>query len=237
MRTLLISLTLLLGCSTAPELTVPTGQTRIYVGRAYAPDDAAPIFEYTRDSSRDGANLRSVHQSRSRDGSVVVEQAAVHDAQYGLVHAVENHRDRGVRAEVRVEPDGALQFVTVRNGRVQRRHERPGAPPVVGPTLFGFAAAHWDVLEAGDAVPLRFVVAEDRRSYAFTLRTTASDEHTTTMQMRADGWLVRRAVAPMTLTFDTQSRTIVRYEGRIPPRYQGRPIDARVEYDHAAPYR
>ncbi|MEM6291137.1 MAG: hypothetical protein AAGA54_07720 [Myxococcota bacterium] len=237
MRTLLLGAVLLLGCAATPTVPLPTARTRIYVGYAYGPGEATPAFRYTRDSGRNGPTLRSVHRSHARDGTVVVEQAAIHDAQYQLRRAVEHHHERGVQAEITVEPDGTLQFTRVRNGRVQRRRERASAPAVVGPTLFGFTAAHWDALASGTAVPLRFVVAEDRRSYAFTLRMTASDDDTTTIQMRADAWLVRRLVPPMTLTFDTRSRTIVRYEGRIPPRYQGRPLDARVEYEHAAPYR
>jgi hypothetical protein len=51
-------------------------------------------------------------------------------------------------------------------------------------------------------------------------------------------WLVRLAIAPLAVTFDSATRSVVRYEGRVPPmRDDGgrlRTLDARVEYVMAA---
>lgn len=40
----------------------------------------------------------------------------------------------------------------------------------------------------------------------------------------------------MTLVFATESRAIIRYQGRVPPRLAARrPLEARVDYEFAVP--
>lgn len=47
---------------------------------------------------------------------------------------------------------------------------------------------------------------------------------------------MRASIAPTTITFDAETRRVVRYVGRVPPlRDDGRALDARVEYDFVAP--
>lgn len=238
MRTTLVALTLLFGCTvpahTAP--VVPQAPHRIYVGsvsRAQGP----PIFRYTRDVDLRGDTQLSVHRSyAAADGELVVAQAAEHDGDYALHRYVETHRQLGVTSGVRVTDEGALEFSTHRQGRTRTRSEPARAPAVVGPTLFGFVSRHWADLAEGSTVQVRFVVAERRRSYPFTLRMETSSERPTVVVMTANNPLLRMSVRPMRMTFDPRTRTIVRYEGRVPPRWNKRPLDARVDYEHTAQY-
>lgn len=85
---------------------------------------------------------------------------------------------------------------------------------------------------------IRFAVVERARTYAFDLRVEEVTPDTTTFTMTASSPAVRMAIPPMRLVFDTASRSIVRYEGRVPPMIEGRrglvPLDARVEYELVA---
>jgi hypothetical protein len=58
------------------------------------------------------------------------------------------------------------------------------------------------------------------------------------ISMRAKQAIVRAAVPPMRLVFDTATRKVLRYEGRVPPKvakgHALRPLDARVEYAYAS---
>lgn len=196
------------------------------------------MFRYTRNIGTQGDAWTSVHISRTaRDGHVVVSQAAEHDPSYALRRYVEDHHQLGIRSEVVADGADGLAYTTHRRGRVRRRTERLRAPAVTGPTLFGFVAAHWDRLRSGEAIAVQFVVAERRRSYRFVLTMTNDAAPHAEVTMRANSPLLRLSVPPMRMTFDSETHTIVRYEGRIPPRWEGRPVDARVEYHHAAPYR
>lgn len=196
------------------------------------------MFRYTRNSRVQGDTWTSVHTSRNaRDGQVVVAQAAEHDPSYALRRVVEDHQQLGIHSEVVVDGAGRLAYTTHRRGRVRHRTERLRAPAVTGPTLFGFVATHWDRLRSGEEIAVQFVVAERRRSYGFVLTMTSNAAPNSEVTMRANSPLLRLSISPMRMTFDSETHTIVRYEGRIPPRWEGRPVDARVEYQHAAPFR
>lgn len=239
MRTTLLALALATGCSTAstPAPEVPGGGERIYVGNVFGPGDAQ-MFRYTRDSRMGGGGLTSIHRSHNaEDGELVVAQAAEHDVSYALHRYVEDHRQLALRTEVVAKGTDALVYTSHQRGRVRRRTERLRAPAVTGPTLFGFVVTHWDRLRSGQELRVQFVVAERRRSYAFTLSMADSDQEHTIVTMRASSPFLRLSIPPMRLTYDSDTRAIVRYEGRIPPRWKGRSVDARVEYDHVAPYR
>lgn len=239
MRTTLLALALATGCSTASTAVpqVPSGGTRIYKGNVFGPEDTQ-IFRYTRDSRVDAAGRTSIHRSHDvQNGRLVVAQAAEHDSVYALQRYVEEHRQLGTTSEVVVEGGKTVAFTTHERGRTRHRTERVRAPLVTGPTLFGFVAAHWDRLNSGEPMPVRFVVAERRRSYAFTLTMDPSADENTIVTMRASSPIVRLSVPPMRMTFDSKTQAITRYEGRVPPRWENRAVDARVEYEHAAPYR
>ena len=239
MRTMLLALAFATGCSTVSPAParVPSGGTRIYVGNVFGTEGTA-MFRYTRDSRVQGDTWTSVHTSRSvPDGQLVVAQAAEHDASYRLHRYVEDHEQLGIRSEVIAEGTDSLAYTRHKGGRVRRRTEHLRAPAVTGPTLFGFVATHWDRLHSGEKVPVQFVVAERGRSYAFTLEMTEPGSEFTVVAMRASRPLLRLSIPTMQMTFHTATRAIVRYEGRIPPRWEGRAVDARVEYEHIAPYR
>lgn len=224
------------GCATAPNLRIDEGGAAIYEGAVHT-QDGARVFEYTRTSRRDGDRLVSTHRSREvTGGREVTRQSATHTPTYALERSVEHHEQLGVRSEVVVEGD-RIDMTTVRDGRVRTTRRRLSAPPVVGPTLFGFVLSHWEALARGESIAIRFVVPERRRTYAFDLRMPASDGETTTVVMEARRPLVRAAVPTMRIVFDSAKREILRYEGRIPPRLNGRPVDARVEYTMHAPFR
>ncbi len=203
----------------------------VYRGQVFVNDQ--PGFMYTRTSDHTGPTWISTHRSHSvDDGEEVVAQRAEHSPDYALVRYHETHAQHGTSSQGAVSSGGRLRLQTERDGRTKTRVESLRAPAVTGPTLFGFIAHHWDRLRAGEAVDVRFVVAERTRTYGFRLRWESSTPHVTTITMRATRLLVRASVPPMRFTFDTRNRRIIRYEGRIPPVLQGRAVDARVEYEH-----
>jgi hypothetical protein len=76
------------------------------------------------------------------------------------------------------------------------------------------------------------------QTYGFEIRRVAAVGGRTTFSVTPSDWLVRVAVKPLTVTFDSATRHVVRYEGRVPPmhRVDGglKPLDARVDYTMAA---
>lgn len=211
---------------------------REYEGQVRPLGDASarPQFRYERWVRDEGEALGSRHVTRAADDErALIVHDAVHDARFELTELRVLDRSRGVVGRVQVDAD-RLVFERHRRGRTRTRVEAIGAPLVAGPTLFGWARAHWDELVAGAALPVRFAVVEDARSYAFELRMSGRAAGTTTLTLTATSPLVRAAVPSMHLVFDDATGQIRSYHGRVPPpRSNGRPLDADVVYVHDAP--
>ncbi len=231
---MLTAFLLAVGCAQAPRAvpTAPGGGTRIYTGEVLD-SRGVPMFRYTRSSTEHWSIDRSFDADTN---ALVVAQAARHDASYTLHEYVEHHLQLGVRSVVSSPDPDHLEYTTEKGHRVRHHTERIDAPAVTGPTLFGFVLTHWEPLGRGEAIEVRFIVAERRRSYRFILRMSTA-EGRATVEMRPRSWLLRRSIAPIRMHFDPRTRAILAYEGRIPPRKDGHPVDARVEYRHEAEFR
>lgn len=249
-----------LGCALPPQPSSPSDADAldrlarapggagilVYEGSVFPLDashGAAPVFRYERRVEQHANGWRSTHLSVDSDGRPVVLHRAEHSAAYALRHFESLDAQTGESSEVSVADDGSVELTVRRDGTVvRRRRERAREPVVVGPTLFGYVLAHWDSLVAGETARIRFPDPARARTYPFVLRASTRDETRTVVSMTATSPLVRAAVPPMRIVFETASRTVVRYEGRVPPQ-QPTPrglarLDARVEYEHvAAQYR
>jgi hypothetical protein len=115
-------------------------------------------------------------------------------------------------------------------------------PVVAGPSLHGFILRHWQALVAGRTIVVRMIVLARTQSYAFRIRHTGDADGLTVFSAAPSNLLLRLAIAPLTVTFDSTTKNVVRYEGRVPPmRADGatlKPLDARVDYTmHLPAYR
>ncbi len=220
------------------ELEAPSsaaGQL-IYTGRVVPEGHETAAFHYERWVEGQAKTWTSTHVTfASGSPEPVVAQRALHSSDYTLQHFEEIHRQTGVVSSVRVRQDGGLEFSTTKKGRTHTRSEGVGAPVVVGPTLFGHVLSHWDALLDGEALAVRFAATDRGRSYPFTLRLVETTTDTTTIAFAASSPLVRMSIDTMHLVFDTSTKTIRRYVGRVPPRLdRGKVFDARVDYEFAA---
>lgn len=211
---------------------------QVYEGRVYPLGASMPLFSYERRVKVAGPVTTSTHITHDMAGAVVVTQSAVHSADYALHRAEMIHRQTGVTAAVDV--NGAEAVYTLNDGQRQlRRRERLQAPLVAGPTMFGHILAHWDELTRGTTLPIRFAVLERGESIGFALDRVAAPAGRTIIRMKPSSLLVRLAVDPTFFQFDTDSRRILEYTGRVPPLEQMGDrlvtLDARVAYSFMIP--
>jgi len=183
----------------------------------------------------------SRHTTYSADGRAVLTHTSSHTHGYDLTQFREVHGQTGLVGQIDVQADGRAHYQITRGTRTTTRTEPAGAPLQTGPTLFGWALAHWDALVAGEELPLRFVVLSKGRSYRFTLRRVAGEEGLVTLQLRPRSFFVALGVPRTVIVFDHDQR-VVRYEGLVPPLEpvgrRLRPLDATVTYTHrSADYR
>jgi len=81
---------------------------------------------------------------------------------------------------------------------------------------------------------VRMIVMTKRETYGFEIRRQSQANGRTSFSITPSSLIVRMLVAPLTVTFDSATRNVVRYEGRVPPMQlvNGKleALDARVEY-------
>lgn len=211
----------------------------IYEGRVYALDGRPqPLFRYERRVLSTDEGLTSTHLTHDPTGAVVVVQSAVHAPGYELRRADMIHRQTGSTASV-VVADGEAVFTRHDGTHDTTSRERLQAPLVAGPTMFGYILTHWDELTHGVPLPIRFAVLERGESLGFTLDQVEAPPGRTIIRMKPTSVIVRLAVAPTYFQFDTRSRQIMEYTGRVPPLAQVddrlTTLDARVAYSFVAP--
>lgn len=213
--------------------------TAIYTGHVtpIGAKDSTLRYRYERRVRGTGAAWVSSHVTFDPSGTVVVLQRARHDAGYGLAQAEMVQAQNASVSAVKVT-GGQAVFTLERDGRTRTRTERVREPLVAGPTIFGWIVAHWDELAQGRTLPIRFAVLERSESIAFRLERVASAPGRTVVRMAATDPVLRWFVAPTSFEFETATRHILGYVGRVPTLERTsrgwRPMDARVRYTFTA---
>lgn len=212
---------------------------QIYEGRVFSLDGGnAPLFRYERRVRPSADGFDSTHLTYDASGAIVVSQRATHTAGYELRRAELVHAQTGVTASVVVA--GTRASFTLDEGRGARTFTEDVTDPVVaGPTMFGYILANWDALNRGETRSIRFAVLERGETIGFRLARVASGTGRTTIRMRAANPVLRLAIADTFFQFETETRRIVEYTGRVPPMKtvgaRLHTLDARVTYQFVAP--
>ena len=182
--------------------------------------------------------LRSTHVTFDPTGNVVVVQGANHTASYELTRVDLIHGQTGVSGSVEVTGN-QLTFTLVEDGKSSVTTEQVSAPVVSGPTMFGYIVTHWNELMRGESLPIRFVIIERKETIGFKLARVDAPVGRTAIRMTPSNWLMKLAVPSTSFEFDTATRKVLEYTGRVPPMevVNGalKTLDARVTYEFKAP--
>ncbi len=202
------------------------------------PRDTTVVYRYDRRVHAHGVVRISSHITHARSGAVVVLQRARHDDHYRLQSAEMIQAQAGTTSAVTVTGDRA-RFTLERAGRTTVALETIRDPLVAGPTIFGYILTHWQDLAAGRVLPVRFAVLERSQSIGFTLARAPAAPGRTVVRMTPSNPILRLFVATTSFEFETDSRRILGYAGRVPTleRVGGgwRAMDARVRYAFTTP--
>jgi hypothetical protein len=149
------------------------------------------------------------------------------------------NKQGGFSGSVLVSADGHhLDYIVNDNGRVSTAKEDVNEPVVTGPSMFGFILKNWDSLTAGITIPVRMVVLREKTTYRFDVRFEQETNGQTSFSIVPSSFIIRLAIAPLRVVFDSTSRNARRYEGRVPPMEavagKLKDLDARVDYTMVA---
>lgn len=202
--------------------------------------EARPVFTYERRVDERAGGLTSSHITTDLNGEVIIAEQARMTADYALRRFDAANRQQGYSGSVVVSREGRhLEFTLIRDGKVQTASENVRHPVVSGPSLHGFILQQWDRLAVGEKVSVRMIVLDRLETYGFDIRRLHEIDGRTTFSITPSSWLVRLIVAPLAVTFDSATRNVLRYEGRVPPmKPEGDrlvDLDARVDYTMSVP--
>lgn len=80
---------------------------------------------------------------------------------------------------------------------------------------------------------------KEKTTYGFDLRLESQQNGQTSFSITPSSFIIRLAVAPLRVVFDSATRNAIRYEGRVPPMEvvagKRKDLDARVEYTSISP--
>lgn len=248
--TVLVTLLLLEASSARAELNAPSAARLaalsatpalagklIYRGATFAQNTAGsePLFRYERRLSTTPTALEAAHLTRNPAQELIIAEVAQFNAAYQLQRFTAQNQQLGYSAEVLVSGDGRrLQYSLNDNGVVSAAEETIDQPAVSGPSLFGFILAHGAELEAGKTVPARFISLKEKRTYGLDIFLESSAKGQAVYAITLSNWVLRPFIGTMRVVVDVNSKTVVRYEGRVPPMQTvaGKlvDLDARVDY-------
>jgi hypothetical protein len=195
----------------------------------------APLYRYERRVQSAPGGLAASHITSDPTGSVVIVESSVVSPAYEVQRFEVSNQQSGFSGAVQVSHGGRLlEYELNDNGKLSIASEEVSDPVVCGPSLFGYILKNWDPLQAGATMPVRMVVVQEKTTYGFNLKFEKLTHGQATFSITPSSFLIRMAIAPMRVVFDANTRTAVRYEGRVPPmeNVSGKlkDLDARVEY-------
>jgi hypothetical protein len=217
---------------TAPE----TAGRLIYEGDVYAlaGSSASQLYSYQRRVGEIPEGLTSSHITRTPNGEVILVESAQFTSEYELLEFEATNKQAGYSGSVVVIGGQRLEYVLNEGGKVTTASEKVTDSVVTGPSLHGFILQHWEELTAGRAVPIRFIALAEKKTYGFDIRLAEVSNGRTSFSVTPNNFLVRLALDPLTVEFDSFSRNVVSYVGRVPPKQEIhgklKALDARVDY-------
>ena len=209
--------------------------TESFSGSAYATDGNQLLYRETHylfSGNRGGERVvlyqcpdgRAFARKRSRDDG---------DAQapdFDLVDARVGYRE-GVRR------DGDRREVYVQRSSAQAEQAEPLRLPVDGVIDTGFEAfarLHWDALVRGDTLPFDYLVPSRRKFYEFKVSRTdlpTAPAGSVTLRLSSSSWL-SFLLPHIDISYDLQTRRLVRYEGLSNVRDVKTGKNYRVHYEY-----
>jgi hypothetical protein len=213
----------------------------VYRGSTFAlrTPSSDPLFRYERRVLNGPNGTTASNVTSDLKGRVIIIESASVSAQYEIHRFEAVNLQAGFTGSAQISNNGRhLEYELNDKGKVTFASEDVSDPVISGPSMFGFILRHWEQLKAGTSIPIRMLVLKDKTTYGFDLKFDKEINGQVSFTLTPSSFLIRIAVAPLRVVFDSNTKLPVRYEGRVPPMENVlgklKDLDAQVEYTTVA---
>lgn len=201
-----------------------TQEKLMVIGDLYAPQNENPpknkVYTFKRFESgpKDTKTVRRVYENLK--GEVVATEIAYYEN--GKVRRLElDHKQINDTGSVEVK-DGKLFFSYTEYGETKTDSEKLRAHFITSDDFVPFVETHWDELLSGKEFSMRYPVLSRKETIGFDLEKSKElswkGKPAIEFKMSASSFFVSALVDPLYLTFDKETKKLVKMVGRTVPR-------------------
>ena len=186
-----------------------------YTGEVFDKDNKK-VFDYERYESKDGDKVLGRAVYKNLDGQEV------------FVEKIETLKGKLVRLDIDQKQLNQEASIEVKGGTVHFNLKKPGKKMststesfkdnfIVGLEIVPYVQKHWDKLVKGDDLSIRFGVWNRQESVGFDLSKDKMENGNMVVKMSASSMFIRALVSPMYFVFDSKTKELSSYSGRLVP--------------------
>lgn len=190
-------------------------EKRIYTGEVFDKDNKQ-VFDYERFEDKIGDKILGRAVYKSLDGQEV------------FVEKIESVNDKLVRLDIEQKQLEQEASIIVKKGTLHFNLKKPGKKMststesykdnfIVGLEIVPYVQKHWDKLSKGDDLSIRLGVWNRQESIGFDLSKYKMENGNMVVKMSASSMFIRALVSPMYFVFDSQTKELSSYSGRLVP--------------------
>ncbi len=210
-------------------------QTQKIVGDVQDLATDRQLFQFVSEITTDGdVTTRVSRYIHPESGEVAVQETTQHKGSQLISYEILHNQ---LKEEGRVRVEGAkIHFERKgKDGKTKKKTEDGKANLAVGPTIGVYLADHWDEILTGKKVQISFAVWDRLETVGFRLWKTKDvkieGRDAIEVTMNPTSWLIRQLVNDLVFTFDKNTKEMLAFRGRIPPKTKdGKDLDARNIY-------
>ena len=186
-----------------------------YTGEVFDKDNKK-VFNYERFQDKQGDKILGRAVYKSLDGQEV------------FVEKIESINNKLVRLDIYQKQLKQEASILIKDGTVHFNLKKPGEKMststesfkdnfIVGLEIVPYVQKHWDKLVKGEDLSIRFGVWSRQESVGFDLSKDKVENGNMIVKMSASSMFIRALVSPMYFVFDSQTKELSSYSGRLVP--------------------
>ncbi len=196
------------------------------------------LYTVERNYTEKDGKTEAITIFKDPQGTVVIEERTVLAGTAVLSHAVTQHQLKE-SGQVTVA-DKKIVFKYTRDGKEKEATEDAADNFVISVTIVPFMQAHWDDLEKGKKLKIRYAALDRRETVGFDLfkteTLTIDGKKHMVVKMKPSSFIIAAIVNPLHFYFDTETKRLSELKGRTAPMVKDgdrwKDLDAHIYYGY-----